>query len=128
LRAASALSGAPIIGALLSSGLDLPQPASIGDAAFDADPGEGMRFTLGAGVGVAPDYEGSDDGELIPLWNLRVCNLYHPETFVHVLGPRLRSNFLPDDHCRLGLVVNSSRRVLMSRTIGSTIWRTSTRR
>jgi outer membrane protein len=104
MRAKSALTvGAPMVGALLSSGLALAQPASIGDAAFDPDPGEGTSFTLGAGVGVAPDYEGSDDGELVPLWNLRVSNLYHPETFVHVLGPRLRSNFLPDDHWRLGL-------------------------
>jgi outer membrane protein len=62
-----------------------------------------MSFTLGAGVGVAPDYEGSDDGELVPLLNLSVANLYHPKTFVQVLGPRLRSNFLPDDHWRLGL-------------------------
>jgi outer membrane protein len=103
MRATSALTGATIIGALLSSGLALAQPASIGGAAMGTDAEEGTSFTLGAGVGVAPDYEGSDDGELIPLWNLRIANLYHPETYIHVLGPRLRSNFLPDDHWRLGL-------------------------
>jgi outer membrane protein len=62
-----------------------------------------LRVTLGAGAGAAPDYEGSDDYELVPLWNLRVANLYHPQTFIQVFGPLLRSNFLPSDHWRLGL-------------------------
>jgi outer membrane protein len=95
-----------MIGALLSSGLALAQPASMGDAevdTVDTGPGQGLKFTLGAGAGAAPDYEGSDDYELVPLWNLRVANLYHPQTFVQVIGPRLRSNFLPSDHWRLGL-------------------------
>jgi MipA family protein len=104
MRAASALTaGAAMVGALLIGGPALAQPASTGDAAVDPGTGEDMSFTLGAGVGVAPDYEGSDDGELVPLLNLSVANLYHPKTFVQVLGPRLRSNFLPDDHWRLGL-------------------------
>lgn len=104
MRTLSALTtGAVLIGALLSSGLALAQPASTGDAVLDSVDTEGMSFTLGAGVGTAPDYEGSDDYELVPLWNLRVANLYHPQTFVQVLGPRLRSNFLPSDHWRLGL-------------------------
>ena len=95
-----------MIGALLSSGLALAQPASTGDAVLDPvgpGPGQGVSFTLGAGAGAAPDYEGSDDYELVPLWNLRAANLYHPKTFVQVVGPRLRSNFLPSDHWRLGL-------------------------
>jgi outer membrane protein len=98
--------GGAIIGALLSSGLALAQPASTGDAVpdpADTDPGTGMNFTLGAGAGAAPDYEGSDDYEIVPLWNLRVANLYHPKTFVQVIGPRFRSNFLPSDHWRFGL-------------------------
>jgi outer membrane protein len=107
MRTLSALTtGAVLIGALLSSGLVLAQPASTGDAVLDpvdTGLGEGMSFTLGAGVGTAPDYEGSDDYELVPLWNLRVANLYHPQTFIQVIGPRLRSNFLPSDHWRLGL-------------------------
>jgi MipA family protein len=106
MRAKSALTvGAPIIGALLSSGLALAQPASTGGAAVHpADtPGRGIQFTLGAGMGVAPDYEGSDDYEAVPYWNLRAGNLYHPETYVQLLGPRLFSNFLPDDHWRLGI-------------------------
>jgi outer membrane protein len=107
MRATSALTiGAAMIGALLSSSLALAQPASTGDAVFDpvgTAPGQGMNFTLGAGAGAAPDYEGSDDYELVPLWNLRVGNLYHPKTFVQVIGPRFRSNFLPSDQWRLGL-------------------------
>ena len=98
--------GAATIGALLSSGLALAQPASTGDAILDpvdTDAGQGVRFALGAGLGVAPDYEGSDNYELVPLWNLLAANLYHPKTYVQLLGPRLRSNFLPDDHWRLGL-------------------------
>jgi MipA family protein len=107
MRPTSALTtGAAMVAALLSGGLALAQPASTGDAVFDpvdTGPGQGMNFTLGAGVGAAPDYEGSDEYELVPLWNLRVANLYHPKTFVQVIGPRLRSNFLPSDHWRLGL-------------------------
>jgi MipA family protein len=95
-----------IVGALLSSGLAFAQPVSTGETGVDpvdTDPGTGLNFTLGAGAGTAPDYEGSDDYEFVPLWNLRVGNLYHPKTFVQVIGPRLRSNFLPSDHWRLGL-------------------------
>jgi MipA family protein len=95
-----------MIGASLSSSLALAQPASTGDfvsGPVDTGPAQGMNFTLGAGAGAAPDYEGSDDYELVPLWNLRIANLYHPSTFVQVIGPRLRSNFLPSDQWRLGL-------------------------
>jgi outer membrane protein len=105
-KTSSLTTSAALIGALLSSGLAVAQPASTGDAVtapIDTGAGAGVNFTLGAGVGVAPDYEGSEDYEIVPLWNLRVGNLYHPETFVQVLGPRLRSNFLPSDHWRLGL-------------------------
>ena len=132
MRATSPLITAiAMIGALFSSGLALAQPASTGETAIDpvdTSPGAGMNFTLGAGAGVAPDYEGSDDYQLVPLWNLRIGNLYHPSTFVQVIGPRLRSNFLPSDHWRLGLSGSSSRSVTTSRTIRSTTSRRSTRR
>ena len=39
----------------------------------------------------------------MPFWNLRAGNLYHPETYIQVLGARLLSNFLPHDHWRLGI-------------------------
>jgi MipA family protein len=96
--------GMALVGALSSSGLALAQPASTGGAAVgDTDPGQGINFTLGAGAGIAPDYEGSENYEAVPFWNLRAGNLYHPETYVQLLGPRLLSNFLPSDHWRLGL-------------------------
>src|SRR3954447_4189675 len=63
----------------------------------------GPVFTIGLGAAVAPDYEGSDDYKAVPLWNLRVGNLYHPDTYVQLLGPTLKSNFLPSDHWRLGV-------------------------
>ena len=94
-----------VIGAWLSTGVALAQPASTGDASRSRRhcPGDGIRVTLGAGAGVAPDYEGSDYYQAVPLWNLNVSNLYHPKTYVQVFGPLLRSNFIPDDHWRLGV-------------------------
>lgn len=62
-----------------------------------------VDLTLGAGIATAPDYEGSDDNEAVPFWNLRAGDLYHPETYVQLVGSRLLSNFVPDDHWRLGL-------------------------
>jgi MipA family protein len=94
-----------VIGAWLSAGPALAQPASMGDAVdpVETAPGDGIRVTLGAGLGVAPDYEGSDYYQAVPLWNLNVSNLYHPKTYVQLFGPLLRSNFIPDDHWRLGV-------------------------
>jgi outer membrane protein len=98
------MTGAAMIGAFLSGGgFALAQPASTAGATVDATPSQGTHYSVGLGVGVAPDYEGSDDYELVPLWNLRVSNLYNPNTFVQILGPRLRSNFLPDNHWRFGV-------------------------
>jgi outer membrane protein len=62
-----------------------------------------VEWTVGLGAGAAPDYEGSDDYELVPLWNLRAANLYDPNTYVQVTGPKLSSNFLAHDNLRLGL-------------------------
>lgn len=104
MRTAAVITTVAMVGASLSSGLALAQPASTaGTAVGSAGEGQGVSFTLGAGAGIAPDYEGSDDYEAVPLWNLRAGNLYHPETYVQLIGPRLWSNFLPDDHWRLGL-------------------------
>lgn len=62
-----------------------------------------VDYTLGLGAGVAPDYEGSEDYEAVPLWNLAAKDLYHPETYVRIFGPTLRSNFIPHENFRLGL-------------------------
>ena len=62
-----------------------------------------IDLSIGAGVGVTPDYEGSEDYEAVPLWNLKAGDLYHERTFVQIVGPKLSSNFLPHDNARLGL-------------------------
>jgi MipA family protein len=98
--------GVVLVVALLSSGLALAQPASTGGATIepiDTGPGDRMSIIVGVGPGFAPDYEGSSYYQPVPFWNLTVANLYHPKTYVQLIGPRLRSNFLPDDHWRLGL-------------------------
>lgn len=62
-----------------------------------------VDVTVGLGAGYAPDYEGSEDYQAVPLWNLRLGNLYGEETFVQLLGASLSSNLLPDAHWRLGV-------------------------
>jgi MipA family protein len=98
------MASAAATGILMSSGgLALAQQASSAATEIGAAKSPRTTYTVGAGVGMAPDYEGSNHYEIVPLWNLRVSNLYDPNTFVQLLGPRLRSNFLPDPHWRLGL-------------------------
>jgi outer membrane protein len=98
------ITSAALTGALLDGGSPaFAQPATTEATAGETAPAQGTSYTIGLGVGMAPDYEGSDDYEVVPLWNLRVSNLYDPSTFVQILGPRLRSNFLPSPHWRLGL-------------------------
>ncbi len=77
---------------------DVPVPTTTQEAG-----GSGVKLTLGAGLGMAPDYEGSDHYVAVPLWNIRAQNLYGPTTYAQLLGPILRSNLLPSDHWRLGL-------------------------
>lgn len=83
--------------------VDLTTPVEAPVPIEAAAPGAGLRLTLGLGAAFAPDHEGSDDYAFVPLWNLRLGNLYHPETFVQVLGPQLRSNLVPSDHWRAGV-------------------------
>jgi outer membrane scaffolding protein for murein synthesis (MipA/OmpV family) len=71
-------------------------------ALLTAADGEAADVSLGAGAGLAPDYEGSDDYTIRPLWSLRVGNIYHPATFVALDGLTLRSNLLPHPSFRLG--------------------------
>jgi hypothetical protein len=68
----------------LVADIDVPGQAEVTTKA-------GLQYTLGLGVAFAPDYEGSDDYAAVPLWNLRASNLSHPDTFIQVLGPTLRS-------------------------------------
>jgi len=68
-----------------------------------AQPVAAVDVTLGLGPAVAPDYQGSDDYELVPAWQLVVSDLYHPATNVTVSGPRLRSNLVPHPQLRAGV-------------------------
>ncbi|MDX6749043.1 MipA/OmpV family protein [Geminicoccaceae bacterium 1502E] len=70
----------------------------MGSAASAAD------FSVGLGAALAPDYEGSDDAKAVPLWSIRASALYHPETYVSLVGTELRSNLVPHDHFRAGLI------------------------
>lgn len=62
-----------------------------------------VDWSLAAGVGVSPDYEGSDDYRPVPLWRASAKDLYHPETFVQISGLSLSSNFIPHENFRLGI-------------------------
>lgn len=71
-----------------------------------AGPAKALDLTVGLGVAVAPDYLGSDDYAAVPAWNLRLDNLYHPDTYVRIAGPSLSSNLLPHEHIRVGVVAS----------------------
>ncbi len=81
--------------------LDLPESTLEPPPPPTAD--KGLDLTLGAGVGFAPDYEGSDHYVAVPLWNLRADNLWGSTTYVDLYGPTLRSNLLPSQNWRLGI-------------------------
>lgn len=65
---------------------------------------QGLSYMVGLGLGFVPDYEGSNNMGPVPLWNLRVGNLYHSKTYAALRGTQFESNLLPHDHWRLGLV------------------------
>jgi outer membrane protein len=79
--------------------LDVPAPA---DLPVPAAVERGPRSTVGLGVGLAPDYEGSEDYRLVPLWQARVSDLYGPTTFLELFSTRLTSNLVPHRNLRLG--------------------------
>lgn len=78
-------------------------PVHDGPAAPGAEPHDSTKVTLGAGAGVSADYEGSNNYRPVPLWSVRIQNLYAPHTFVQVRGLDLSSNLLPSKNFRLGL-------------------------
>jgi len=67
-----------------------------------AGPAAALDVSLSAGAGVLPDYEGSDDYTVRPLWSARLGNLYGPTTYVQLEGLTLKSNLLPHPSLRLG--------------------------
>ena len=65
-------------------------------------PARAINWTAGAGAGFAPDYEGSEDYEAVPLWTLRAGDLYGPTTYVDVFVTKLTSNLVAPPHLRFG--------------------------
>jgi outer membrane protein len=78
------------------------------EAAADDGDDDDLEFTLSAGVGAGPDHEGSDDYRPVPLWGVRVANLYHPSTYIGIRGLRLQSNLLPSEHFQFGITADYS--------------------
>ena len=128
-RTAPALIAAAATFGTLLSGPALAQPASIAGVAVGSDPGQPMNVTVGVGPAIAPDYEGSDDYELVPFFNLARRQSLPPRN-LHPGGrcaPRLElpaARPLATRHRR----ASSSGSGTMSRTIAWTISRASTHR
>ena len=62
------------------------------------------QYSIGGGIGVAPDYEGSSDYELVPV--LAGDAKFDNGMYVKLLGLNLRANLVPSDFWRLGPVYN----------------------
>jgi outer membrane scaffolding protein for murein synthesis (MipA/OmpV family) len=69
-------------------------------------------YSVGAGVGLAPDYEGSGDYEAVPIPYGQI--LFDNGMYVQLQGLKLKANLLPSNTWRLGPVYNyrSSRSVV----------------
>jgi MipA family protein len=90
---------APSLAAAQEISLDVGEPAPPAQ-----DQSNRTFYQVGLGFAFTPQYAGSDHYVPVPLWNLRADNLYHPNTYVQVFGSTLRSNLLPDENLRLGVV------------------------
>ncbi len=52
------------------------------------------NITVGMGMGLAPDYEGADDFEFVPIPQMRYN--FSNGCYLSLLGPSLRANMIPD--------------------------------
>jgi outer membrane protein len=66
--------------------------------------GYAADYSIGGGIGIKPDYEGSSDYEMVPLpaGSARFSN----GMYIQLMGLNLRANVLPNDMWRLGPVYN----------------------
>jgi outer membrane scaffolding protein for murein synthesis (MipA/OmpV family) len=66
--------------------------------------GYAANYSIGGGIGVKPDYEGSSDYEFVPLpaGSARFGN----GMYIQLLGLNLRANLIPSNMWRLGPVYN----------------------
>ncbi len=77
---------------------------SFGGAITDAhEESKQWLFTLGAGAGVMPDYEGGDDYEFVPI---PIASAQKGHRFAELLGFHVTSNILNSKHWRLGPSLN----------------------
>lgn len=65
---------------------------------------QAAQFSIGAGAGVAPDYEGSDDYQIIPMLFGKATS--DSGLFIEFRGLKLKANLIPDKVARFGPVVN----------------------
>jgi outer membrane protein len=65
---------------------------------------EAEKFSMGAGLGVAPDYEGSDDYTLAPL--LYAHSQWSSGRYVKLTGSKLSANIISHEVFRFGPVAN----------------------
>jgi outer membrane scaffolding protein for murein synthesis (MipA/OmpV family) len=62
------------------------------------------KGTVGLGVGMAPDYEGSDDTKAVPMFMF--SHMYDSGRYVKLMGPNMKVNLLANKHYSLGPVLN----------------------
>lgn len=63
-----------------------------------------VKGTVGLGVGVTPDYEGSDDSTGIPMFMFD--HRYDSGRFVNLMGPKLKVGILASEQFNVGPIVN----------------------
>ena len=96
-----------VVGAAFSLSLASTAMAQDATATQQAQGGrdapKGWSFTIGAGAGVAPDYEGSDDYTFVPIPVLRAD---WDNRFIELFGFKVTSNVINHPNWRLGPAFN----------------------
>lgn len=69
-------------------------------SAESKSPESGKRITVGAGIAVVPDYEGSDDYEAAPLLHFRMA--WANGRYLDFTGNRVKFNVMKDSNLSLG--------------------------
>ena len=87
----------------MAKGLTLNAGASDALGVSAEAPSDRWRYTVGLGAAVVPDYEGSENYELVPLPVARVQKGYR---YGQLFGLKLSSNLVQHPNYRAGLVLN----------------------
>lgn len=82
------------LGAGTSQTLSVPATASPADSTADE-----WKWTVGFGLGLAPDYKGSEDYTAVPIPQVRVQK---GRQYINLTGASINSNLLPGEYWRLG--------------------------